>query len=161
MVRNNNGTGLKSVLHLCSNVNTNDAMAVATAVGAAIDPFMGDVQYNSNDPSRNFVALDCALMTGTGDPLKRLTNFIFQKYGSGCINADYNSDIAELQKSNWNARYIGSRLWLWQTCTEFGYYQGLLELFNFQKPSMASTSPFARWFRVDMNCVEKPSKSTL
>jgi len=124
MVRNNNGTGLKTALRLCSNVNISDAMAVATAVGAAIDPFMGDVQYNSNNPSSNGVIQDCAIFTAAGDPLKRLNNFLISKYGSGCINADYKSDITELQKSSWNARYIGSRTWLWQTCTEFGYYQG-------------------------------------
>jgi len=126
MVRANNVTGLKSALRLCNNVNTNDAMAVATAVGIAIDPFMGDVQYNSNNPNSNTVIQDCAIMTnaGTGDPLKRLTNFINQKYGGSCVDNNYNSDVTELQKSSWTARYIGSRLWLWQTCTEFGYYQG-------------------------------------
>jgi len=128
MVRNSDGAGLKRALRVCNNVDTTNAMAVASAVGAAIDPFMGDVQYNSNAPS-NGVLQDCATMTNaaTGDPINRLTKFIAGKYGlgtNGCINADYTDDISSLQQSNWNSRYIDSRTWLWQTCTEFGYYQG-------------------------------------
>lgn len=129
MVENGDGMGLKNSLRLCDVVNTSDPKAVSEAVSASIDIFMGDVQYNSNYPD-NTVMMDCAMFTDTsvGGPLERLTHFISTKYGlmnsDDCIGTDYNAEIKELRGSDWTSPYIDSRTWLWQTCTEFGYYQG-------------------------------------
>lgn len=134
-MQNGDGKGLKNALNLCNNVDTTDPKIVADAVSVAIDIFMGDVQYNGEGANNNVVS-DCRFLNNSAygkNPLDRLTKFIASKYGifGDCINADYNADVTELQDSSWSSPAIDSRTWLWQTCTEFGYYQGLLQFFNF------------------------------
>lgn len=130
MVAKGDGASLKKTFHVCDPVDPTDVQAVAEAVSVAIVPFMEDVQYAGDYPD-NLVAMDCQTMTEEflGTPLQRLSLFVEDTYGlageDDCVLANYQADIRQLKQSNWTAREINSRLWLWQTCTEFGYYQGL------------------------------------
>lgn len=87
---------------------------------------MDDVQYNRNSQDNQVTEL-CATMTNNdsdGNPLDRLTKYIGNNKKDDCIDSDYQSELRILRRTFWSSEAIDSRLWLWQTCTEFGYFQG-------------------------------------
>jgi len=59
-----------------------------------------------------------------GDPINRLAA-LSKSTGSPCVHHDYKQIIDLLKQDSWDSPYVngGSRQWLWQTCTEFAYYQ--------------------------------------
>jgi hypothetical protein len=43
--------------------------------------------------------------------------------GEECLDHEYASFLSMLTDSSWSGGGIGWRQWIWQTCTEFGWYQ--------------------------------------
>jgi hypothetical protein len=69
-------------------------------------------------------------MTSTeiGDPLSRyasLNSLILETYGQKCLDASYQKSIDVLKQTSWNSSAsVGGRQWTWQTCIEFGIFEG-------------------------------------
>lgn len=92
------------------------------------EQFAGDgvvyLPVQSNDPSCSTpfcnIADICNLMTDAsiGTPLERLANLSAAMNGGSCVFADYDAMIKGLSKPN-----NPERSWLYQTCTEWGFYQ--------------------------------------
>merc|ERR1719317_983651 len=40
-----------------------------------------------------------------------------------CLDHTYASFLAQLSETSWSGEGVGWRQWIWQTCTEFGWYQ--------------------------------------
>ncbi len=129
MVKKDDVKGLQKSLRLYYPVDTSSADSIYNSVGSAIGPFMGDAQYNDNTPN-NQMTKDCKIMTDTSieDPLDRLTKYIINA-NDLTSNQYLNNDIMDylqlIQNTDWSSDWVASRLWQWQTCMEFGYYQGL------------------------------------
>ena len=73
------------------------------------------------------ISSTCAVMTdeGLGDPVDRLaavTEIMLEEDGEECLDHAYNSFLEELTNTTWRGGGR-RRQWVWQTCTEFGWYQ--------------------------------------
>jgi len=84
----------------------------------------------TDDPSCNTtaacnIARACTLMRGDSDaaatPLQRLAALAKLQLGGGCVGAGGAAAAAELRNTTLEGG--GARVWLWQTCTEVGFYQ--------------------------------------
>lgn len=99
------------------------------------DDFAGVVQYNKDNrigkPKGWNVTIDtvCDVMTNqsVGPPIERLARvnqLLLDAYESKCLDYRYDKMIESLQNTSWNAEAAeGGRQWMYQTCTEFGFFQ--------------------------------------
>mmetsp|Transcript_40824 Transcript_40824/g.95387 ORF Transcript_40824/g.95387 Transcript_40824/m.95387 type:complete len:324 (+) Transcript_40824:307-1278(+) len=57
----------------------------------------------------------------SSSPLERLAELSRITFGSSCVDVDYKEEIASL--TNTTLQGGVGRIWFWQTCTEFAFYQ--------------------------------------
>jgi hypothetical protein len=121
------GGSLNGKITLCDNADLRDADMRAGFYSELINPWMGVTQYNGQQGSfAPTVKSLCSTMADQSyDLATRMYRVFEQVYGSYCIEPDQSGSITELQGDQWTdvATEEGERQWLYQTCTEFGYYQ--------------------------------------
>ncbi|KAK5642960.1 hypothetical protein RI129_009127 [Pyrocoelia pectoralis] len=96
----------------------------------------GVVQYNNdnriggNQKVKNItIASICDIMTDddVGAPIDKLAavnSLILNAYNQTCLDYRYDKMIKELSNNTWSAEVSeGGRQWMYQTCTEFGFFQ--------------------------------------
>lgn len=90
---------------------------------------MGVVQYHLESPSNPTVKDLCDVILDesiSAFPIDRLAA-MWKKYGTEgkpCMDISYGNTIAELRNATVDPRGgVGMRQWVYQTCTEFGYFQ--------------------------------------
>eukprot|EP00794_Sanderia_malayensis_P011360 gene11360-12544_t len=97
--------------------------------------FAGVVQYNKDN--RVFegakgvnITIDvlCGIMNAsTNPPLKRyaaVNDLMMATYGMKCLDTAYEDFTKTMKQTSWQSSASeGGRQWMYQTCTEFGYYQ--------------------------------------
>jgi len=122
-----NDEQLDALFGICEThkLNYSDSYDVMTFYNELINGWMGATQYNGVG-NGSTVAAYCRAMTDPklGDPIKRLA-LLTQSTTGSCVGHDYKLMVSELKKDTWDSYYVsgGSRQWLWQTCTEFAFYQ--------------------------------------
>jgi len=88
--------------------------------------YSGDnVAYFANDLTIKVV---CDMMTANNgksvvQKLADVNTFVGQYFGGGCTGSSYNDFINGMKQTSFDSAYADSRSWVWQTCTEFGYFQ--------------------------------------
>lgn len=107
------------------------------------DDFADVVQYNednriSADTKYKNLTINtvCNILTADGSEpaYKKLAAFnsiILDKTNQACLDYSYKNMIKELRNMTWGSE--GARQWMYQTCTEFGFYQtssGEVEVFG-------------------------------
>ncbi|XP_060113528.1 thymus-specific serine protease [Heteronotia binoei] len=97
---------------------------ISNFVSGLADIFMSLVQYNGELGS---VEKLCRIMTNrTVSPYQRLValndNFL-DGMTVGCVNNCYKCSMEELRNTTVNMWGVGERQWVFQQCTEFGYFQ--------------------------------------
>jgi len=103
--------------------NEND---VKSFIELLIDNLAGIVQYNGfYDMDINDV---CNIMRdeSIGSPLERFAELNSQTmvvFGSECQDHEFSAFTNLLTDTSFNGVGVGWRQWIWQTCTEFGWYQ--------------------------------------
>jgi len=117
---------LSSLFHLCEPLDGNNEDDVKEFVEYLIDNLASIVQYNGRYEEDIFSV--CNIMTDPagGSELERfalLNEVIMAMSGSECISTSYAGWISLLTETSWAGGDIGWRQWIWQTCTEFGWYQ--------------------------------------
>merc|ERR1719228_1966874 len=117
---------LSSLFRLCDTLDGSNPMDVMSFMELLIDNLAGIVQYNGHYEEDIFSI--CAIMTDEtiGDPIARLATVNDIMLGSeedACLDNTYASFLAQLSDTEWSAGGVGWRQWIWQTCTEFGWYQ--------------------------------------
>eukprot|EP01028_Stygiella_incarcerata_P009784 TRINITY_DN472_c0_g1_i1.p1 TRINITY_DN472_c0_g1~~TRINITY_DN472_c0_g1_i1.p1 ORF type:complete len:505 (+),score=103.36 TRINITY_DN472_c0_g1_i1:82-1515(+) len=111
---------LSSMFKTCIPLDT-DVNNQIMFLSALTDPIAGIVQYNlDNVPYQPMnVTTMCNMIMGT-DPLSNWANLV-QVYnefeGATCTDISYSNFIEEMQETS------AARSWVFQTCTEFGFYQ--------------------------------------
>jgi hypothetical protein len=94
--------------------------------------FMYTAQYGGDNVAEfaNQVTVKsvCDMMTANNgksvvQKLADVNTFIGRFFGGGCTGTSYNDFITGMQQEGFNSPYADSRSWVWQTCTEFGYFQ--------------------------------------
>lgn len=102
---------------------------VATLADSLVGNFADIVQYNRDNLPNNNVTMDdlCDIMTNTslGTPLERYTAVNAFINDEGSIDANFSGQVEDLSEISWDSASVveGMRQWMYQTCTEFGYYQ--------------------------------------
>ncbi|KAK2575849.1 hypothetical protein KPH14_007223 [Odynerus spinipes] len=96
--------------------------------------FAGIVQYNKDNRNNSRMAnltidATCDILTNQklGVPIDRLaqiSNLILNASKEKCLDFRYDKMIHELRNVTWNSEGAeGGRQWIYQTCTEFGFFQ--------------------------------------
>ncbi|XP_014248956.1 putative serine protease K12H4.7 [Cimex lectularius] len=117
---------------LCSDLNVSNALDVSSLAGSLSGNFALVVQYNENDrtstsPSKITIDDICNVMVDRelGEPLDRyavISEMMLTTSKSECLNFTYSQQIEELKNTVWDHSQ-SARQWMYQTCTEFGFYQ--------------------------------------
>ena len=136
-----NSTKLASMFNVC---NPTTALITKNDQGMLLGDGLIHIPAQSNDPSCDGdddslcdIGRLCGYMTekfadsGDGDSqrteLEILADVAVNKQrrdeaeSTGCMTVDWQETLKELAKPH--ADSFGTRSWLWQTCTEFGFYQ--------------------------------------
>ena len=151
MISSNAGmTSLSQKFHLnpplSSNSNSDDVSNFFETLAGNFD---GVVQYNrdNRDGPLHGVTVDdlCAIMddstiTDTLDRYAKVNELIMQKQNQTGLDITYQSMIDSMRNISWGSDSAeGGRQWVYQTCTEFGFYQS----------SDSPRQPFSNRFPID------------
>jgi len=117
---------LSSLFRLCEPLDGSNSMDVMSFMELLVDNLAGIVQYNGFYNEDIFSI--CAIMTdeSLGEPMNRLAALNDVLLGPDqemCLDHTYNSFLSLLTDVSWTGEGVGWRQWIWQTCTEFGWYQ--------------------------------------
>ncbi|XP_062136951.1 putative serine protease K12H4.7 [Drosophila sulfurigaster albostrigata] len=93
--------------------------------------FAGVVQYNKDNSPHATVTIDeiCDIMLNTtiGPPVTRLgavNDLLLKDSKTKCLDYKYDKMVADMKNVSWDSETAkGMRQWIYQTCTEFGFYQ--------------------------------------
>uniref|UniRef100_A0A1B6IAX2 Serine protease K12H4.7 n=1 Tax=Homalodisca liturata TaxID=320908 RepID=A0A1B6IAX2_9HEMI len=114
---------------LCDPIDTTNQNDVWNLLESLADNFAVIVQYNNEGLPYSINTL-CDIMTNKtmGSPLMRyafVNKILLNLFGETCVDYKYNKMIEQLKETNWTSESVssGDRTWVYQTCTEFGYYQ--------------------------------------
>jgi len=130
-VKTTDGASLMfSKFRLCDNLDPKNTLDVSNFLAVLAGNFQGIVQY-SQDNRGIFADIltiprACSLMTsGNPDPVDGLVavnNLLLKTYEMTCLDFSYSKMIDHIRDISWESN-DDYRQWMWQTCTEFGYYQ--------------------------------------
>merc|ERR1712002_205565 len=117
---------LSSLFLTCSPLDGDNEMDAKSFIELLIDNLAGIVQYNGLQNQDIFSI--CSIMTdrSLGSPLERLAEvntLMLSEGGYGCLDHTYDSFLSMITDISWSGGGVGWRQWIWQTCTEFGWYQ--------------------------------------
>ncbi|CAJ0599174.1 unnamed protein product [Cylicocyclus nassatus] len=122
---------LKTTFNLCEDLDPTNAQQIETFWQTVYSPYMEVVQYSGDNAGlfHNLLTIQNAVCrfhdsnANSLTKLKQVNNYFNQLEGyTGCEDIDYQSFIQFMQDTSYgDAQEI--RAWVWQTCTEFGYYQ--------------------------------------
>merc|ERR1719317_1170361 len=117
---------LSTMFRLCSTLDGSNSLDVMSFMELLIDNLAAIVQYNGHYEEDIFSI--CAIMTddSIGEPINRLAAVNDVMLGSDadmCLDHTYATFLAQLSETSWSGEGVGWRQWIWQTCTEFGWYQ--------------------------------------
>ncbi|XP_026472568.1 LOW QUALITY PROTEIN: putative serine protease F56F10.1 [Ctenocephalides felis] len=132
--------GMRSLdekFRLCDPIerNVDNALDNSNIFETLAGNFAGIVQYNkdnrmSKDGTSN-ITIDtlCDIMVNEaiGTPLDRLAevnSLMLNATDEKCLDYKYDNMISKLRNTSWDSEMAeGGRQWMYQTCTEFGFYQ--------------------------------------
>ena len=125
---------VEKMFHVSPSLQNQDDVALLAETLAG--NFMGVVQYNRDNTAfegrPNNITMDnlCDIMTNTslGSPLERyaaVNMLLLQSGGEDSVDANFSAQVEFMKEVSWNSSAVmgGARQWVYQTCTEFGYYQ--------------------------------------
>ncbi|MEE6510932.1 hypothetical protein FKM82_031266 [Ascaphus truei] len=121
---------------LCELLQVNSVMDSAYFLEALAENIMNVVQYNNDN--RAFegikgtnitmqVVCDIMANESLGAPYERyvrVINTILEAMEEKCVDASYKKYVQEMTNTSWEGpASSGGRQWVYQTCTEFGFFQ--------------------------------------
>ncbi|VDO45344.1 unnamed protein product [Haemonchus placei] len=122
---------LKTTFNLCEDLDPTDAKQIETFWQTVYSPYMEVVQYSGDNAGffaslltiQNAICRFHNTQDNSLTKLREVNNYFNALMGySGCEDIDYSSFIEFMQDTTYgDAQEV--RAWVWQTCTEFGYYQ--------------------------------------
>ncbi|XP_018411561.1 PREDICTED: putative serine protease K12H4.7 [Nanorana parkeri] len=122
--------------NLCKPLEINSKMDLAFLLDTIAEYIMDIVQYNNDN--REFegvkntnitIQVVCDIMANEswGSPYDRyveVLHTIIKATQEKCIEASYQTYVQDMRDCRWEgAASTGGRQWMYQTCTEFGYFQ--------------------------------------
>ncbi|XP_061175291.1 thymus-specific serine protease-like [Saccostrea echinata] len=124
MVSGQQTKGLAKDFLSCGSLSEPNDQKVFVNILAAI--FMGIVQFNNEFPFLNIKNL-CNIMRESGDSysnLQKINQMMMKLTNQSCVDNRYSSYLSYLRNQTVDRRALklSIRQWIWQTCTQFGYY---------------------------------------
>jgi len=109
---------------LCNPLDGYNTKDVKSFMELLIDNLAGIVQYNGRFP----ISIDdvCEIMNAGDNPLDSFANLnaaTLDMNNEECLDHEFSSFLALLTETSFAGEGVGWRQWIWQTCTEFGWYQ--------------------------------------
>lgn len=145
---------MQKLFRLCDKIDHDALLDLSVFFYNLAENFAGVVQYNNDNRAfegakgTNITIQNvCDIMTNTsrGDTITRysdVNSLILDTYGEKCLNIRYTKLANSLNYTSWNSsNNDGSRQWLYQTCSEFGWIQS----------SGSQKQPFGLWFLFPWN----------
>lgn len=135
-VASGNTRKLEVLFNLCSRIELDNQLDVWHFFSTLTNVLTTPVQYHKS----NEIEIACAYVLQHQDPVEGLASYIKALYGASCFNTNYDSFVKYYKNPDlsWGNQY---RQWMYQTCTEFGYYQS----------SSSDNQPFGKSFPYDLN----------
>ncbi|XP_061574763.1 thymus-specific serine protease isoform X2 [Cololabis saira] len=122
--------------NLCSQLQIQTEMDSAYFLETLAGNFMDVVQYNEDN--RGFegvlgtnitIKVLCGMMAdySLGDPYARyaaVARLMMDTFSVKCLDSSFNHYVRDMSNTSWNGPAAGGgRQWVYQTCSEFGFYQ--------------------------------------
>lgn len=115
---------LSQKLNLCRAIDmSHKGLDVDNFWASLTDTFAGVVQYNKDGASRSVRTVCDRLAQRPGYQFDTWVTIMNELFGGECLNWEYKEMVKYLQ--NLDPRGSGMRQWIYQTCTQFGFYQTL------------------------------------
>ncbi|XP_030263278.1 thymus-specific serine protease [Sparus aurata] len=122
--------------NLCSKLQIQSEMDSAYLLETLAGNFMDVVQYNEDNrafegvPGTNItIKVLCSIMgdTSLGEPYARyaaVARLMMHTFFMNCLDASFSTNLRDMTNTSWEGSAAGGgRQWVYQTCTEFGFYQ--------------------------------------
>lgn len=109
---------------LCNPLDGYNTQDVKSFMELLVDNLAGIVQYNGRFP----ISIDdvCEIMNNGENPMESFANLnaaILDMNNEECLDHEFSSFLSLLTDTSFAGAGVGWRQWIWQTCTEFGWYQ--------------------------------------
>ncbi|KAF7988522.1 hypothetical protein HCN44_001095 [Aphidius gifuensis] len=156
----NNPSGLeklKNSFNLCDTPNATIDGQMGWIGNSIAEIFAGTVQYNAIYPDgKSDISKICDKMMAPSynSSFDRIAAIIREPE---CKDWDYNSFLKLYKNTSWNSKLIIMRLWYYQTCTEYGYYQTsnsknsiFGKLFDLDLFTQICTDLYGKYFDIDL-----------
>uniref|UniRef100_A0A3Q2FIF7 Serine protease 59, putative n=1 Tax=Cyprinodon variegatus TaxID=28743 RepID=A0A3Q2FIF7_CYPVA len=121
---------------LCSPLQIQSESDSAYFLETLAGNFMDVVQYNEDNrgfegvPGTNVtIKVLCGVMgnTSMGDPYSRyvaVARLMMDTFSMKCLDSSFNNYVRDMTNTSWDGPAAGGgRQWVYQTCSEFGFYQ--------------------------------------
>ncbi|XP_041657544.1 thymus-specific serine protease [Cheilinus undulatus] len=122
--------------NLCSKLQIQTEKDSAYLLETLAGNFMDVVQYNEDNRvfagavgTNITIKVLCGIMADTslGDPYARyaaVAQLMMDTFSMKCLDASFNNYLKDMTNASWDGTAAGGgRQWVYQTCTEFGFYQ--------------------------------------
>ncbi|XP_067364195.1 thymus-specific serine protease isoform X2 [Channa argus] len=122
--------------NLCSKLQIQTETDSAYFLETLAGNFMDVVQYNEDNRgfegaigSNITIKVLCGVMSDTslGDPYDRyaaVARLMMETFSMKCLDASFKAYLRDMTNTSWDGPAAGGgRQWVYQTCTEFGFYQ--------------------------------------
>merc|ERR1719369_2576109 len=122
----NSWEDLGSMFQLCGPLDGSNELDVKSFMELLIDNIAAIVQYNGRYEEDIFSICNVMTDESLGKPIDRLAvvnDIMLSLNQEECVDHTYNSFLSLLTDTTWVGGGVGWRQWIWQTCTEFGWYQ--------------------------------------
>ncbi|XP_062329699.1 thymus-specific serine protease [Osmerus eperlanus] len=131
-----NFSNITKDFNLCSKLQVQSDMDSAYLLETLAGNFMDVVQYNEDN--REFegvvgtnitIEVLCGVMADAslGEPYARyaaVARLLMDTFSMKCLDASYANNLRDMSNTSWSGPAAGGgRQWVYQTCTEFGFYQ--------------------------------------
>ncbi|CAH0598595.1 unnamed protein product [Chrysodeixis includens] len=129
----NQADRLTRMFNTCRPVQSSNPMGVMAFLDTVAFPFKEMVQFGLD------IEDACAVFTNTSNltPLQRLANFVTSRSRGPCKKASYAKIVAEHKDTSYDSEAWRKRVWLYQTCIEFGWFSTIT---NAHKPYFPAVS---------------------
>ncbi|XP_034459958.1 thymus-specific serine protease isoform X2 [Hippoglossus hippoglossus] len=119
--------------NLCSSLQIQTEMDSAYFLETLAGNFMDVVQYNEDNRGATGTNITIKVLCGVmadsslGDPYARyaaVARLMMDTFSIKCLDASYTTNLRDMTNTSWEGPAAGGgRQWVYQTCTEFGFYQ--------------------------------------
>ena len=114
-----------AALNSCQDLSAASPLDVMWGASNAAGVFQGLVQYNDEGGSLDIRAVCQIMANASATPIERLATAVRAASGPSCIDNNYSDYVVTAGNTTADkaARGLGLRQWMWQSCSQFAYWQ--------------------------------------